>query len=160
MTCRPGHSPRHENFGAGNQANHKHGAFSERAVGPLAEEIEADLIAHAPWCSRDGFAPGRRRYARAEAVATLLWAYVAEHGPLDDDGNPRPALDALFKWEASAANRGAALALDPTSFAKLLASFTVGQPAGGDDVLAALRAEGARLVAAHDAGPALPEVTR
>jgi hypothetical protein len=132
----------------GNTIAEKHGAFSDRIVAPLAEEIEADVLVRAPWCSRDGFAAGRRRYARAEAVTSLLWADVAEHGLFDDDGNPRPAFTALARWEATAANRGAALGLDPTSYAKLAATYAT--VPGGEDELEALNRVGALLVEAHD----------
>ncbi len=133
----------------GNTIAEKHGAHSERKVAPLADEIEAELPAIAPWAGRDAFAPGRRRYARAAAVAELLWRYVAEHGPLDDDGKPRPALDALAKWESIAANRGAALALDPASFAKLIGALTLASGPEAESMVDALAAEGRRILDAR-----------
>jgi hypothetical protein len=145
----PDHERRHENFAPGNLAAIKSGAFSDRIVGPLAEEIEADVLVRAPWCFRDGFAADRRRYARAEAVTSLLWSDIAEHGLFDDDGNPRPAFTALARWEATAANRGAALGLDPTSYAKLAATYAT--VPGAEDELEALNRVGALLVEAHDA---------
>jgi len=135
-------------FEPGNTKGRRHGAFSKREIEPLADDLALEVTEKAPWASADHFAPGVRRYARAEAIASKLWAYVVEHGPLDEEGNPRPALDKLDRWEAAAAARGAALGLDPTSMAKLLGSFAA--VPGGEDALAALQAEGRRIIQARE----------
>ncbi len=138
-------------FEKGHTRTLQHGAYSERMVGPLAEELEADLDEVAPWTARPAFASARRRRCRALAVAELLWRDIVEHGVFDDDGNVRPAVDALARWDTTAANRDAALGLDPSSFARLLAGFQA--TAGADDVLDRLRAEGEAIVAARAPRP-------
>ncbi|MDE3205148.1 MAG: hypothetical protein KGQ66_13135 [Acidobacteriota bacterium] len=134
----------------------RHGAYSERKVGPLAEEIEAALPAMAPWVSRPAFTSARRRRCRALAVAELLWRDIVENGVVDEHGNVRAVVDAFHKWETNAANRDAALGLDPVSFARLLQTFSATE--GADDVLERLRAEGAAIVAARTPVGELPAV--
>lgn len=146
-----------EPFQPGNTVARRHGAYSEREIGPLAEEVEASLPTMAPHTSQPCFAPARRRYARAEAIASTLWRWLVEHGPLDEVGAPRPALAALHQWETTAARRGEALALDPASYAKLLAQFASLGTADAEDVLARLVAEGRAIVEARQAALEAPQ---
>lgn len=145
---------RHEFFERGNTFARRHGARHEATVAPLAAEIEAELAALAPWARREMFAPARRRYARAEAVAELLWRYLVEHGPVDDEGNPRPALGALSRWEATAANRAADLGLSPSAFAKLTATLAAVDQPDAREVLATLAAAGRKALEARAGGDA------
>lgn len=134
-------------FEKGNTAGERHGADSERRWRPIADELERDVLEVAPWLSRPGFRAAVRAWAKAEARAQLVADWLDERGDLDDDGEPRPAATYSLRLEASAAAKRAALGLDPMSFAKLLATFS--GSAGADDVLEALRAEGAAILAAR-----------
>jgi hypothetical protein len=150
-----GHTNTHPPFEPGNQVAEKHGAHSKRRWRPLAERLAADAMQAAPWLTRPAFRWSVEAWATAEARARLVddWldaqATADMPGELDSDGEPRGAAALSVRLHARAESLRARLGIDPTAMARLLASFAVGVP-GGDDVLAALRAEGARLVAAHD----------
>lgn len=81
MTCRPGHSPRHPDFGGGNLAAVKHGAFSPRVVATKVEEIEPEfdewIQRVARWAAADEFQPARLNYLRSRAVVELLFQDIA-----------------------------------------------------------------------------------
>jgi hypothetical protein len=49
----------------------------------------------------------------------LLRAYVSEHGILDGEGQPRPCLNDLHRFEKRAADGRSRLGLDPLSRARL-----------------------------------------
>jgi hypothetical protein len=132
-------------FERGNTASVVHGAFSQRRTGPVAERIVADLLAdpetpehlHEPL-----FLPAIEAWAQAEAVCRQLRAFVADQ-PIEDamaevatekeitevtgtrskrvshGRRVTSALDALRKWEATAANARGRLGLDPASAAKV-----------------------------------------
>jgi len=140
---------------SGNTIAEKHGARSERRWRPLAEQLAAEALAAAPWLTRPAFRWSVQAWATAEARARLVddWldaqATAEMPGELDAGGEPRAASALSVRLHARAESLRARLGIDPTAMARLLASFTVGLP-GGEDVLAALRAEGARLVAAQD----------
>lgn len=134
-------------FAAGHELSLTHGAKSERRWRPLAERLEAAAVDHAPWLARPAFRAALRSWAKAEAQATLVADWLDEHGLLDEDGEPRPAATFALRLEASAAARRQRLGLDPMAFAKLLQTFSA--TPGTDDVLAALRAEGAAILTAR-----------
>ena len=152
MSCRPGHPPRHEPFDAGNLAALRHGAHSERQWRPLADQLRAEALEHAPWLGRPAFRAAVEAWAISEAKAVLVDRWLDEHGLLTDDGEPRPANALADRLHGRAMALRGQLGLDPVSFAKLLATFA--GVAGGEDALEALKAEGRRLVEAR--GPALP----
>lgn len=139
-------------FEPGNTAAEKHGAWSERRWRPLADQLIREALEHAPWLTRPAFRLAVAAWARAEAQASLVDAWLDEHGLLTDDGTPRPANALADRLHGRAQALRGQLGLDPVSFARLLATFA-GVP-GGDDALDALRAEGRRLVEARSA--ALP----
>jgi hypothetical protein len=147
MTCRPGHSPRHPDFGPGNEAHLRHGAFVERRWRPLAEKLAGEAVAEAPWLTRRAFRLAVAAWACTEAKAALVDTWLDEHGLLDDEGVPFPANALSDRLHARAITLRGQLGLDPVSFAKLLATF--GGVPGGEDALEALKAEGKRLVEAR-----------
>jgi hypothetical protein len=149
---------------AGNELALKHGGHVERRWRPLAEQLAAEAIEACPWLRRPGFKWSVEAWATAEARAQLVDVWLDEQAtaamPGDlDAGEPRAASALSGRFHARAESLRARLGMDPNAMARLLASFSGGNIPGGDDVLAALRAEGRRLVAAHDAGPALPPAT-
>lgn len=84
-------------------------------------------------------------------------AYLDEHGPLDEEGRPRPATNLLDRLEARASSLRSDLALTPYSLARLLAAVKVAEhdPEG----LEQLRAEGQKIIEARapHALPTAPE---
>jgi hypothetical protein len=149
-------------FEAENFAALRHGAHSPRKVRPLADEIARALPEVAPWTARPAFELVRASLAWVEAQLVLLQAFVDEHGMLDADGQPRPAVSLAARLESRASSLRAELGLTPQSLAKLLSNLATVAAAGGDgDGLASLKAEGARILAAREAAlPAGEETPR
>lgn len=66
----------------GNELATRHGAHSERHVGPLAEQIATALLADpdTPQYLREpSYAATVRAWSRAEAVVDLLWRWLEQH---------------------------------------------------------------------------------
>ncbi|MGH3276590.1 MAG: hypothetical protein ACRDNZ_19965 [Streptosporangiaceae bacterium] len=129
----------------GNELALKHGANSERHVGPLAEQIAAALLSDPdtpPYVREPSYAAAVRAYARAEAVVDLLWRWLAELDPAaamadttvtDEDTafskgksskrttsrHVESVLTQLHRHETRAMNLRARLGLDPLSRARL-----------------------------------------
>lgn len=119
MTCREGHAPRHPDFQPGNTVALKAGHRSPAVVEPLADAILQRAVDDAPWLAEPKYAATVRAWARAEAQAELLTAWLDQHGLHDDDGRLRPAEAALHRAETRAANARTRLGLDPLSRARL-----------------------------------------
>jgi hypothetical protein len=137
-------------FQPGHTLSLRHGAWSKRSVAPLAERIAADLASAAPWTRSPAFASTIASWSWAEAQATLLRAWLDAHGHLDDEGVPRPATLMLDRVESRAAKLRSELGLSPISLGSLMTkAATVASALHDTDVLEALRAEGARLLAAR-----------
>lgn len=134
-------------FEPDNEAALKHGAKSERRWRPIADRFRAAICAEAPWLTRPTFAAAVEAWSVVEAKTTLVDAWLDEHGLLDHDGVPLPANNLAHQLHTRAITLRSQLGLDPTSFARLLASFAAAP--GADDVLKALRAEGAAILAAR-----------
>jgi len=137
-----------------------HGAKAPAKWRPLAEGLAAEATKAAPWLGAPIYAAALAAWARAEAGVVLILDWLEDQGPLDDKGEPRPALTALHLWETRAEKARAEMGLSPLAHARLLATFRAasGVPTA-DDALAALAAEGHRLLEAHEgrqleAGPA------
>lgn len=138
-------------FAEGNLAALRHGADSPRMVQPIADAIAQRLPEVAPWTARPAFDGARASLAWVEAQITLIRSHLDQVGLLDSDGKPRPACDRLDRLEARAGSLRSELGLTPMSLAKLLASLATVAVAGRDeDGLAALKAEGAEIVAARE----------
>jgi hypothetical protein len=132
------------------------GTFA-RKVRPLAEEIARMLPEVAPWTARPAFEDALRSLAWAEAQVVLLRGWIDEHGILGADGQAQPAVRLLQRLETQASTLRAELGLTPQALARLLGSLATVATAGDDNPgLAALKAEGQRIVAARQAtlGPA------
>ncbi len=150
----------------GNDLALKHGAGSERRWRPLAEQIRAGIVDQAPWLNRPAFAGAIEAWSIAEAKCRLVDDWLDEHGLLTEGGDVRNAALLADRLHSRASTLRGQLGLDPLSFAKLLQTFSA-TPAP-DDVLAALRAEGAAILTARspralpeapaDAEPSLTEV--
>lgn len=138
-------------FEPSNTAAVQHGAYSPRSWRPLADRITAELPDIAPWCTRPTYGPAVAAWARTEAQLQLVMTWLDEHGPLDKDGEPRPATSLLSRLEAHARELRNDLGLSPLSLAKLLSALEAA-PAGTDDRgLDGLKAEGSRIIAARTA---------
>ncbi len=137
-------------FEPGNLAALRHGATSPRMVAPIAAERAARLPQVAPWTARDAFAGTREDLAWTEAQIMLLRAYIDDRGTLDGDGLPIPAQALHDKLVSRAQSLRTELGLTSQSLAKLLGTLSSVAVAGGDDAgLAALKAEGAEIIAAR-----------
>ncbi|MGA8372652.1 MAG: hypothetical protein WB765_21165 [Acidimicrobiales bacterium] len=144
-------------FEPGNSVSITHGANSERRFGPLAEQLAAEAIAAAPELGRPRFRWAVKAWATAEAKAQLIDEWCDEHGWRKANGDPLPAIVFADRLHARAESLRARLALDTASLSRIMATLTV-VPAGGEDALAQLQAEGRRIIEARQAaaGPALP----
>jgi hypothetical protein len=77
---------------SGNLSAPRHGARSERVVQPLAQKHARRLLRQRGIGAADLSPVGRallQNWSRAAAGLALLDAHAAEHGLLDDDGEPR-----------------------------------------------------------------------
>ncbi len=153
---RPPRGYRWEPFAAGNLASLRHGVYSPRTWKPLADRIAAELPDVAPWCARSTYGPAVTAWARVEAQLQLVMAWLDEHGPLDGQGEPRPATNLLVRLESQAQSLRAELGLSPLALAKLLSAFT-SAPVDTDDALEQLRAEARKIVEARTAALATDE---
>lgn len=132
-------------FAPGNESAVVHGGWSERRVGPLAAQIARELLedAETPDHLREPmFAPAVQAWARAEAVAELLFrhlggldlqAAMTETGSADEEERSTKskttrrsetkrtgaALDQWHRASAHAASLRSKLGLDPASAARV-----------------------------------------
>ncbi|HWL44216.1 MAG TPA: hypothetical protein VNQ73_14840 [Ilumatobacter sp.] len=143
-------------FEPDNEAATKHGAGSQRKVGPIAEQLRAELAASAPWTMGPAFAAAAAAWASAEAQCRLYRDYADQVGLLDADGTPRPFLAAWSKAESRAERQRARLGLDPAAWAQLHRTMTA-SPDGTANALDALRATGRQMIEATTAAPAAIE---
>jgi hypothetical protein len=137
-------------FEVGNWAGLRHGATSPRVLQPLADRLAAGLGEVAPWASAAVFAGSVASWAWGEAQAHVLRVWLDEHGQVDDEGQPRPAVGMLAQVEGRLVNLRAQLGLTPLALAKLLAALSQVDGDKGAEGLAALRAAGAELRQAAD----------
>ena len=147
----PARHYRWEPFAEGNAASVRHGAFSERRIAPLADRARSGLLDAAPWLASPAFAPAVEAWARAEARVALVDTYVAEQGPLDENGKPRPAIELLIRLERLAFTLRQAVGLDPASRARIERDLAAGVH---DLNLSDAIAEGHQLRTANDGGVA------
>ncbi len=145
MTCRPGHPERHPDFGPGNEDSVKHGADSRRRWQPIADRLEAELLAERPWWA------GHRRtvvaLARTEAQIELVGGWLDREGLLDGDGVPRPAVALLARLEGRAQSLRNDLGESPMAMARLLSLVTAtAVTAGAADMLEGVKGDAAAFV--------------
>lgn len=134
---------------AGNTLALRHGAYSPRTLQPLAEQLAGGAVDVAPWIAAATFQAAVADWAWVEAEALLLRRYVDEHGPLDTEGEERPAAKRLDRVATRAANLRGALGLDPMSCAKLMSLVAGLEAALPDDARDQLLAEGRRILEAR-----------
>ncbi|MFW0796564.1 P27 family phage terminase small subunit [Gordonia sp. CPCC 205515] len=108
-----------EPFKANNTAAVKHGAYSERVVVPMAAEIANDLMAKHERLRNPLFRESLQTYSRVAAQVETLERHVAEHGLLNDDGNPTGAAGFLLKVTKQLSNLANELGLTPLANARL-----------------------------------------
>ncbi len=96
--------PLRPDFEKGNELGLVHGARSTRRWLPTAEALAKGLVDVAPWTERPAFAATVASWSKAEAQCQLLHAYLDDVGLLDDNGEPRPALNTLNTTETRANN--------------------------------------------------------
>ena len=141
----PAHGLR--SFEPGHTPSIRHGAFSRYAIAE-ADELAATIAEHAPHLAEiDALA--LRDYAIAQVRAWRLAAWIEEHGDLDENGKPRPALAPLREWLGRAEKARARLGLDPLSRASL-AVDELGARIRFKDLARRDLDEGRRLVEAAD----------
>lgn len=172
-------------FGAGNRVGEVHGAHSAPRVAALAAEIEQGARADPAWpayLDDAGYASAVTSWARAEAIVSLLWEWLAERDPTealtstldsttvtDGDGagsstsrtrtkRVASALDQLARWEAAASRQRQRLGLDPLSRARL--GRDVAQTVDLASHLSALRENADRPAAGPEIAAVDPPTTR
>lgn len=145
----PARGYRWEPFKPGNTAGEKSGAFSERKISPLADQLAAAAREAIPYLASDDFDAAVAAWSRAEAQAQLVFDWVDRHGVIGEDGKPTVSLDWLIRFERLAAEQRARLGLDPTSRVRLEKDLAAIGAARFD--LTALAAEGKKAIAARKA---------
>jgi hypothetical protein len=106
-------------FTAGNAASRTHGAYMDRNVDPVARQLVEQVVELVHYLSEPSYEPAVWAWARAEARVLILAEWLDKHGPLDENGVPRPALAALLQFEKLAVTHRTRLGLDPRSRAEL-----------------------------------------
>lgn len=116
---RPGDDPRRvPHLRPGHELSMRHGAYSERRVGEVKATILEQLNASAPvYDPADDHA--RDLLAGNLARIRLVELYVEEHGLLDENGELRPVLRDLPRWQESATRQLRELGLTTLSRAEL-----------------------------------------
>jgi hypothetical protein len=109
----------------GNEHALVHGAHSERAIAPIAERFEAELLKAAPWTADAAFAPARAALARCEARIQLVGRWLDGHvGSTGNWGSNaasklRPQTSLLLQLEAQAERLRTQLGLTPLAKGRL-----------------------------------------
>lgn len=106
-------------FGPGNEVAVKHGAYSLKAVAPLAQAILTEVTAGAPSWLESVDASALTAWAEAEARCDVLRVWTNEHGLLDEKGRATGAADLLLRCERTAMALRGRLGFDPLSRAAL-----------------------------------------
>jgi len=106
-------------FEKGNLAGLRHGAYTPRRYGPVAERIVGELLDGADYLRADKYRPAVEALGVTEARLRLLDEWLAEHGVLDAKGKPHPAVDLALKMERLAIEQRSQLGLTPSSAARL-----------------------------------------
>jgi hypothetical protein len=118
-------------FAPGNTAAERHGAWSERRVAPVAQELIDGLLEQAEadpqfaHLKTPVFRPALRAWARCEARIEVLASWLEDRtsgalpGDLDADDAVRPGAELLRRLEQQALRHRTQLAIDPASFARL-----------------------------------------
>jgi len=128
-----------EPYAEGNTAAMRHGAYSERVVGPLASEILAELMQASDtpeYLLRDqSFAAALAAWSRAEAIVYLLTTFITEQGLAKAFAGRGLLIETLRRWETTAANHRRRLGLDPESRARIMRDLSAARFMSGPDPL-------------------------
>ena len=127
----------------------KHGAQSRNVLLPLADAIEAELLATAPHLAQPLFVHSRRLLAEALAERQLRVRDASEHGLLDARGNPRRGTDRLDRSAARVQSLLEACGLTPVSFARMISVIAGATDSPDGDSLDRLRAQGRAILASR-----------
>jgi hypothetical protein len=103
----------------GNLRALKHGATSERVVAAAAAILTENVVIEAPWLQSPIYQPAIARYARAEAVATLIADYVLRVGEEDPERIGARLIEASNSSLNTANRTAESLGLTPVSRARL-----------------------------------------
>jgi hypothetical protein len=152
---RPGRHYSWPPFEKGNEVGLRHGAFSPRKIEPRAAEYVDAVLEVATvdgstvsYLADPTYQPALIAWSRAEAQQDLLEEFLAEGGPIDEDGKVRPAADLLERVARRAERMRSRLGLDPLSRASLAKDLAVAKSSHDLDRLKALGQ--ALLDVAHD----------
>lgn len=132
-------------FAEGNDAAVRHGGYSAERWRPIADELANRLAEVAPWSSAPPFTFTVAAWARAEAQAVLVADWLDEHGVLDEEGNPRPAVATFDRFDRSAQALRTELGISPVSLARLLRDVRAVEGAVEGTGLEALVEEGRKI---------------
>jgi hypothetical protein len=105
----------------GNTRAASHGAFSERLVGPIVQEMleaVAEMCADLP-AGQPGFAAQRALLCRKMARLRMVSEHLDENGYFNQRGNPRPSVKLELELLRSVEVTLAALGLTPAAAARL-----------------------------------------
>jgi hypothetical protein len=143
---------KYEPFTPGHERSTKHGAWSEsdRYAAPIAAVLEAELPTVAPWTAAPAFTYTVKSWAHQEALAVLIRRWLDKVGTLDENGQPRPAVNLLGTIEGRLVKLRNELGLSPMALGKLLTmAATTASVTGDEAALEALRSEGRRIINAR-----------
>ena len=127
----------------------KHGAQSRNVLLPLADEVEAELLATAPHLAQPLFAHSRRLLAEALAERQLRVRDASEHGLLDARGNPRRGTERLDRSAARVQSLLQDCGLTPVSFARMISVIAGAVDSPDNEGLDKLRAQGRAILASR-----------
>lgn len=121
---RPAGGGKPQPYQPGNLAALRHGGHSAQVVDQVAAHYLAEAkrmlgVDPPSYVQEPTYQRAVIAWARAEARVDLVSAWIADHGELDQDGNPWPAARFLSELEGSAARRRQELGLTPASRAAL-----------------------------------------
>jgi hypothetical protein len=105
----------------GNMRAATHGAFSERLVGPIAEEIleAVDELCTGLPAAEPGFVAERAVLARKLARLSMVSRHLDSNGYMNQRGNPRPSVKLELELLRSVEKSLEVLGLTPAAAAKL-----------------------------------------
>jgi hypothetical protein len=131
----------------------KHGARSEAALVPLAEQIFTKLLedpAMPDHVRSPAFLMEGAAWSRAEAAAALLWRHIGEVGieaaTRLDPGRVRSLMDIWMSAERTAGSFRSKLGLNPVAYSGIARDLGIGARAS-EDALERLSAQGRAIVA-------------
>lgn len=103
----------------GNTESLRSGAFSPRVYEPVVQALLEEALASEAYLAEPRYRSSVERWASAEAKCLLIERWLDKVGPLDDEGNERPALRSLLSWQKRASEEAQQLGLTPLSRSKL-----------------------------------------